>query len=91
MQKLSGVSEAARELAMPRFRLIQAASGQKPASTTYVRQLILKHCANNSETLRQLTLEATTKRTKLIGRQRKHHVMRLYIGSNPRQTRILAE
>jgi hypothetical protein len=43
MQKLSGVSEAARELAMPRFRLIQAESGQKPASTTRVRQLILKH------------------------------------------------
>jgi hypothetical protein len=37
--------EAARELAMPRFRLIQAASGQKPASTTRVRQLILKHYA----------------------------------------------
>jgi hypothetical protein len=46
MQKLSGVSEAACELAMPRFRLIQAASGQKPASTTCVRQLILKRYAN---------------------------------------------
>jgi hypothetical protein len=45
MQKLSGVSEAARELAMPRFRLIQAACGEKPASTTHVRQLILKHYA----------------------------------------------
>jgi hypothetical protein len=57
MQKLRGVSEAARELAMPHVRLIQAASGQKTASTTRVRQLIL--IPNSSETLRQLNLKAT--------------------------------
>jgi putative transposase len=60
MQELSGVSEAARELAMSRFRLIQphleknrplqlvATDGKIPFRTAQRRErhIILKHCAN---------------------------------------------
>jgi hypothetical protein len=60
LQELSGVSEAARELAMSRFRLIQphleknrplqlvATDGKIPFRTAQRRErhIILKHCAN---------------------------------------------